>query len=263
MMSHGHPATTKGLSFKVLGIPIAAVQIPDVVAQMEKWIAVRDRTRYICVTNVHVIMEGRRDPSFLEVLKSADLCIPDGMPLVWIGGRRGHPECRQVRGTDLLLEFCCTSAGAGYSHFFLGGRPGVAHKLAMELQRRCPGVRVAGIFSPPFRKLTELEDDEMVEQINRAAPDVLWVGLGCPKQERWMREHRDKLHVPVILAVGQAFDILSGDAPQAPRWMQENGLEWLFRLCREPRRLWRRYLIYNTKFIFALLLESLFSPSPD
>jgi N-acetylglucosaminyldiphosphoundecaprenol N-acetyl-beta-D-mannosaminyltransferase len=250
-------------TFRVIGVPIATMQIPDVIAKMEEWIASRDRTHYICVTNVHVVMEGRRDPSFLEVLNAADLCIPDGMPLVWIGRIRGHELCRQVRGTDLLLDFCRATAGTGYNHCFLGGRPGVGSKLAIELQRRYPGVRVTGMFSPPFRNLTKQEDDEIIEQINRAAPDVLWVGLGCPKQERWMRDHQDKLRVPVILGVGQAFDILSGEAPQAPRWMQENGLEWFFRLCREPRRLWRRYLIYNTAFIFTLLLESAYFHSQD
>ena len=253
----GPPQVRQAASFQVIGVPIAVVKTPDVIARMEEWIANRQRTHYICVTNVHVIMEGRRDPSFREVLQAADLCIPDGMPLVWIGRSRGHAIHKQVRGTDLLVTFCRTTEKTGYAHFFLGGRPGVANKLANELTRRFPGVRVAGICSPPFRKLSPQEDDEIIEQINRAAPDVLWVGLGCPKQERWMREHRDKLRVPVILGVGQAFDILSGNAPQAPRWMQERGLEWLFRLCREPRRLWRRYLVYNTQFIFALLLESL------
>jgi len=242
---------------------IAAVQMPDVVAKIEKWIVGRERSHFICVANVHVIMEGRQDPSFGEVLRSADLCVPDGMPLVWLGRRRGHALYKRVYGPDLLIDFCRTTKDAGYAHFFLGGRPSVANKLANKLQRRFPGVRVVGICSPPFRKLTQQEDDEITEQINRAAPDVLWVGLGCPKQERWMREHRDSLRVPVVVGVGQAFDIHSGETPQAPRWMQENGLEWLFRLYREPRRLWRRYLIYNPKFIFTLLFESLCSNSQN
>jgi N-acetylglucosaminyldiphosphoundecaprenol N-acetyl-beta-D-mannosaminyltransferase len=242
---------------------IAAVQIPEVIAQMEEWIADRERNHYICVANVHVIMEGREDPSFREVLLSADLCVPDGMPLVWVGRHRGHVLPRRVWGPDLLIDFCRATKDAGYTHFFLGGRPGVAINLANELQRRFPGVGVAGICSPPYRDLAQQEDDEITEQINRAAPDVLWVGLGCPKQERWMCEHRDKLQVPVVIGVGQAFDIHSGEAPPAPVWMRENGLEWLFRLCREPRRLWRRYLIYNTKFIFALILESLYTHSQN
>jgi N-acetylglucosaminyldiphosphoundecaprenol N-acetyl-beta-D-mannosaminyltransferase len=255
------PIVIQKPSFQVLGVPIAAVQIPDVVAQMEKWIAGRERSHYICVTNVHVIMEGRQDPSFGEVLRSADLCVPDGMPLVWLGRHRGHALPRRVCGPDLLIDFCSTTKDAGYAHFFLGGQPSVTRKLTHELRSRFPDLRVAGIYSPPFRQLTQEEDDAITTQINRAAPDVLWVGLGCPKQERWMREHRDKLQVPVVIGVGQAFDIHSGNAPQAPLWMREHGLEWLFRLYREPRRLWRRYLIYNTEFIFALLVESLYSHS--
>lgn len=248
-------------SFQVLGVPIAAVQLPDVVAQMESWIANRDRTHYICVTNVHVIMEGRKDRSFEEVLRSADLCIPDGMPLVWIGRRRGYALHRPTCGPDLLIDFCRTTQDAKYAHFFLGGQPNIAKKLVNELQRRFPGVRVAGVCSPPFRKLTKAEDEEITEQINRAAPDVLWVGLGCPKQERWMREHRDDLRIPVVVGVGQAFDIHAGETNRAPLWMRKNGLEWFFRFCQEPRRLWRRYLICNTKFIFALLQEALNSSS--
>lgn len=248
-----------GAPFKVLGIPIAAVQIPDVVAKMEEWIAGRQRSHYICVANVHVIMEGRQDPSFGEVLRSADLCVPDGMPLIWVGRAHGRALNNRVYGPDLMIDFCRSTKDAGYTHFFLGGKAGVAEKLSHELQSRFPGVQVAGIYSPPFRPLTQEEDDAITAEINRVAPDVLWVGLGCPKQERWMREHRDKLRVPVVVGVGQAFDIHSGEAPQAPLWMRKNGLEWLYRLYREPRRLWRRYLIYNTKFIFTLLFELLYS----
>jgi N-acetylglucosaminyldiphosphoundecaprenol N-acetyl-beta-D-mannosaminyltransferase len=246
-------------SFQVLGVPIAAVQIPEVVAQMEEWIAGRERSHYICVANVHVIMEGRQDSSFGEVLRSADLCVPDGMPLVWLGRHRGHALDKRVYGPDLLIDFCKVTTDARYTHFFLGGKPGVPEILSRKLLNRFPGVQVVGIYSPPFRHLTQEEDYAITAQINRAAPDVLWVGLGCPKQERWMWEHRDKLQVPVVVGVGQAFDIHSGEAPQAPIWMRENGLEWVFRLYREPRRLWRRYLIYNTKFIFTLLFESLYS----
>jgi N-acetylglucosaminyldiphosphoundecaprenol N-acetyl-beta-D-mannosaminyltransferase len=248
-------------SFDVLGFRIAAVQTADVIRQMEVWIAARDGTHYICVTNVHVVVEGLSDPSFATVLRSADMCVPDGMPLVWVGRSRGYSLPKRVCGPDLLIKFCEATNSSGYRHFFLGGRAGVAQKLASALQDRFAGARVAGICSPPFRTLTRAEDDEISEQINRAEPDVLWVGLGCPKQERWMLEHRDRLTVPVVIAVGQAFDIHSGNKPQAPVWMQESGLEWFFRLCQEPRRLWRRYLIYNTRFIFELLLESLRSRS--
>lgn len=143
----------------------------------------------------------------------------------------------------------------------------MAGQLAESLKRRFPGLQVAGTFSPPFRPLTGEEDKETVNMISRAAPHVLWVGLGTPKQERWMHEHRLKLNVPVVVGIGAAFDMVSGRCRQAPRWMREHGFEWLFRLCQEPRRLWRRYLIYGTEFIFLILLESLglkkFGPNPS
>jgi N-acetylglucosaminyldiphosphoundecaprenol N-acetyl-beta-D-mannosaminyltransferase len=157
----------------------------------------------------------------------------------------------------LLLAFCEESAGRGYRHFFYGGEPGVAERLAESLKTRFPGLKVVGTCSPPFRPLSANEDAEMVEMINRAKPDVLWVGLGAPKQERWMHEHKGRLRVPVLVGVGAAFDMLSGRRKQAPRLLREHGLEWFFRLLQEPRRLWRRYLVYGSKFIAYLLLESL------
>jgi len=186
-----------------------------------------------------------------------DLVVPDGMPLVWLGRRRGHHLPRRVYGPDLMLEFCEKTAGRGYRHFFYGGEPDVPERLADSLKRRFPTMEVCGTFSPPFRSLGPEEDQEIVTMISRAAPDVLWVGLGTPKQERWMHEHRDKLHVPVLVSVGAAFDLLSGRRNQAPRWMREHGLEWLFRLLQEPRRLWRRYLIDGTRFVVYLGLYSL------
>src|SRR5438309_1847091 len=161
----------------------------------------------------------------------------------------------QVCGDD--FSFCEQSSGQGYRHFFYGGEPGVAERLAESLKARFPGLNVVGTYSPPFRPLTAAEDEEIEELIGRAAPDVLWVGLGTPKQERWMHAHKEKLHVPVLVGVGAAFDMLSGRKKQAPRWMREHGLEWLFRLMQEPRRLWRRYLVYGAQFIAYIALESL------
>src|SRR6267142_2132220 len=243
--------------FHVLGVRIDALQISDVVAQMEEWIHDRGGCHSIAATGMHGTVEAQHDPSFKEALDSTDLVVPDGMPLVWLGRRRGHHLPRRVYGPDLMLEFCEKTAGRGYRHFFYGGEPGVPERVAESLKRRFPTIEVCGTFSPPMRLLDPEEDKEIAALISRAAPDVLWVGLGTPKQERWMHKHRDQLHVPVLVSVGAAFDILSGRRNQAPRWMRERGLEWLFRLLQEPRRLWRRYLIYGAEFIAYLAADRL------
>jgi N-acetylglucosaminyldiphosphoundecaprenol N-acetyl-beta-D-mannosaminyltransferase len=244
-------------SFPVLGVRIEALQIADVVAQMEEWIRNRDGSHSIAATSMHGIVEAQRDPTFKETLNSTDLVVPDGMPLVWLGRRAGCRLPRRVYGPDLILAFCEQTAGRGYRHFFYGGEPGVPERLAESLKRRFPPMEVCGTFSPPFRSLNEGEDREIGNMISRAAPDVLWVGLGTPKQERWMRGHRDRLNVPVFVSVGAAFDFLSGRRSQAPSWMREYGLEWLFRLVQEPRRLWRRYLVDGLRFVAYLALDGL------
>jgi N-acetylglucosaminyldiphosphoundecaprenol N-acetyl-beta-D-mannosaminyltransferase len=250
-------AAVRARSFRVLGVRIDALQIPEAIEKLEEWIRERRRSYFVSLTNVNNVMEARRDPRFRKIQDSADLSLPDGMPLVWIGRLRGYQLRRRVYGPDLLLDFCRQTEGKGYSHFFYGGAPGVGEQLAEGLRRRFPALRIAGVYSPPFRQLSPQEDTYVVEMINRATPDVLWVGLGCPKQERWIYEHRNRLRVPVIAGIGQAFDIHSGRVRQAPRWIRENGLEWLFRLWKEPRRLWRRYLIYNTQFVWNVFLETL------
>ena len=242
-------------SVQVLGVSVDVVQIPEVIAQMQEWIGARERCRYVSVTGMHGVMEAQHDPAFKQVLNAADLVVPDGMPLVWVARLRGHRLKRRVYGPELMLQFCEEAASKGYRHYFYGGAPGVAEKLASVLQTRFPGLRVAGVCSPPFRPLTQEEDDGIVAAINRAAPDIVWVGLSTPKQERWMFEHRDRLRVPVLVGVGAAFDINANIKKQAPAWMREHGLEWLFRLLQEPRRLWKRYLIYGSQFVVLEALE--------
>ena len=241
--------------FRVLGVQVDAVQIPGVIDEMEGWICTRGGTHFIAVTNVDSVMQAWHCDSFRQILNAADLTVPDGMPLVWLGRLKGHGMERRGYGPDLLLDFCLATRSKGYSHFFYGGSAGVPEKLADSLVQHCPSLRVVGAYSPPFHPLTPEEDRETVERINQAAPDVLWVGLGCPKQERWMFEHRHCLSVPVMVGVGAAFDFYTGRVAQAPRWMREHGLEWLFRLRQEPRRLWRRYLIHNTEFVYRVCLE--------
>jgi N-acetylglucosaminyldiphosphoundecaprenol N-acetyl-beta-D-mannosaminyltransferase len=243
--------------FHILGVRVNAVQIPDVIARMEEWIAQRAQCRCIAVTGMHGIMEARHDPAFKEILNSSSLTVPDGMPLVWLARWKGYPLRRRVYGPDLMLAFCERTSGRGVRHFFYGGAPGVAEKLAEELTNRFPDIVVAGTYAPPFRALTCDEEQEIVANIAHAAPDVLWVGLSTPKQERWMQEYRRLLNVPVLVGVGAAFDIHSQGKKQAPGWMREHGLEWFFRLLQEPRRLWRRYVVYGTEFIFWIILETL------
>jgi N-acetylglucosaminyldiphosphoundecaprenol N-acetyl-beta-D-mannosaminyltransferase len=169
----------------------------------------------------------------------------------------GFRHVERVYGPDLMLAVCEHSAKRGYRHFFYGGAPGVTEKLAVQLRSRFPGLQVAGTYSPPFRPLTPEEDREVVERINSSQPDIVWVGIGAPKQERWMAEHVGRLCAPVLIGVGAAFDFHGGLKKQAPRWMQKSGLEWSFRLMSEPRRLWRRYLVNNPFFLWLIFLQAL------
>lgn len=244
-------------SFPVLGVRIDAVQIPEVVGRFEAWIRERGKSRFVAVCNVHMVMEAHRDRRFMQMLNSSGLTVPDGKPLTWLGRRWGFKLQRRVYGPELLQDFLSLTRGRGYRHFFYGGHPEVTERMVARLRQRFPELDIAGYYSPPFRTLTEAEDRRVVERINQSRPDVVWVGLGCPKQERWMYEHRDSLKSPVMVGVGQAFNIVAGTLKQAPRWMRERGLEWLFRLLLEPGRLWRRYLVCNTMFVFNVALELL------
>jgi len=244
-------------SFQVLGVRVDAVEMTEAVRHVEQFVKQGQRGCYVAVTGMHGVAEARQDPLFRKVLNCADLVVPDGMPLVWLGRRHGHPLRRRVTGSELMLAFC-QKTGSRYRHFFYGGRPGVAEELAQVLRQRYQIV-TAGAYCPPYRPLTEEEDREVVARITKAAPDVLWVGLSTPKQERWMYEHRRKLEVPVMLGVGAAFDMNSGRMSRAPEWMQENGLEWLFRLLAEPRRLWKRYLVTIPRSTWRVSLELIHS----
>jgi N-acetylglucosaminyldiphosphoundecaprenol N-acetyl-beta-D-mannosaminyltransferase len=246
-----------GDSFRVLGVAVDAVQIPEVVARIETWIQRPEPCHFIAVTGMHGVMEAQHDVEFKMVLNSANLVVPDGMPLVWLGRLRGHRLARRVYGPELMVSVCERTASRGIRHFFFGGAPEVPEKLAQLLRARFPGVEIIGTYSPPFRPTTDEQDKEIVDAINAAAPDIVWVGLSTPKQEKWMHAHRDRLRVPVLIGVGAAFDINSGMKRQAPIWMREHGLEWLFRLMQEPQRLWRRYILYGSQFIFYVVLELL------
>jgi N-acetylglucosaminyldiphosphoundecaprenol N-acetyl-beta-D-mannosaminyltransferase len=240
----------------ILGVGVSATTMEITLRTIEAWIA-RPASHYVCVTGVHGVMESWRDEALRHIHNSAGLVTPDGMPLVWLSRLMGFRQVERVYGPDLMLTVCARSAQQGHRHFFYGGAPGVAEKLASRLQARFPGLRVAGVYSPPFHALTPEEEEAGVERINAATPDIVWVGMSTPKQERWMSEHRGRLNAPVLIGVGAAFDFHAGLKRQAPRWMQQSGLEWLFRLVMEPRRLWRRYLINNPWFLWLVLLQAL------
>jgi len=240
----------------VLGVGISAIDMAVAVATIESWIACRE-SHYVCVTPVHSVMECQKDPELRGIFNASGLTTPDGMPLVWLCHIKGYRTVSRVYGPDLMLAFCERSVGCGYRHFLYGGAEGAPGRLAANLQQRFPGLLVAGTYSPPFRTLTPEEDARFVQIINEAAPDIVWVGLGSPKQERWMAAHVGQLTAPALIGVGAAFDFLVGQKKQAPLWMQRNGLEWLFRLLTEPRRLWRRYLINNPIFVFLVLAQAL------
>ena len=235
----------------VLGVGISVLNLRralDAIAE-----AVRARRKgYICVTGVHGVMEAQTDEGFRRILNQAFLCTPDGMPMVWVGKLREHRDMTRVYGPDLMLEVCGWSEINSCRHFFFGGVPGVAGQLRDKLTKRFPKLEVVGCYSPPFRPLNSEEEMQLQEIIDAARPDIMWIGLSTPKQERFMAEFLPRLNVTLMIGVGAAFDFHSGQVRQSPRWMQRSGLEWFYRLCQEPRRLVGRYLRNNPLFLLKI-----------
>jgi len=238
----------------VLGVGISVLNLHSALDAIAA--AVRDRRKgYICVTGVHGVMEAQDDESFKTILNGALLCTPDGMPMVWAGKLAGHCEMRRVYGPDLMLDVCAWSETSGAKHFFYGGADGVAELLAQKLKGRFPKLQIAGTFTPPFRALNETEVKNLQAQVAAARPDIFWVGLSTPKQEKFMAEFLPKLDATLMVGVGAAFDFHSGRVKQAPRWMQRGGLEWFYRLCSEPRRLAKRYFRNNPLFVLKFFCQ--------
>lgn len=249
---------SKVAQFRLLGVPVAATNMQAAIREVRSWIERGDRGRTVTFSNVHMLVEGTKSPGYFEVLQKSDMNCPDGKPLVWYGRSKvGKNNVQQVCGPEFLPAFCEATADLNLRHFFYGGADGVAAKATAMLQQKIPGIQIAGVYSPPFRPLTADEKEEVIRTINDSKPDVLWVCLGCPKQEAWIDEFKGRLDVPVLLAVGLAIDILAGTRERAPSILRNLGLEWLYRFCQEPRRLWRRYLIYNGIFVYRLLAEKL------
>lgn len=240
--------------FNVLGVGVSALSL-DQATDLVMAARQGKRHGYICVSNVHSISEAQRDPRLRGILNRSFLTTPDGMPLVWLGHHHGHRHITRVYGPDLMASVCDAGRAHGLKHYFFGGQPGVAQALRERLGARFPGLDVVGTFTPPFRALRPDEFAALQADIATTQPDLVWVGLGMPKQEHFMAEAWARLDAGLLIGVGAAFDFHSGRIRQAPRWMQRSGLEWLFRLTQEPRRLARRYLVNNPLFVLRTFAQ--------
>ena len=251
-------------SFPILGVRIDALTREKTLAVMDHWIRTKQRD-YIVLTGAHGIVHMQDDPGVREINNRAGLVTPDGMPEVWLGRLAGHEDIEKVSAPDIMVRTFEASHERGYRHFFYGGKEGVADKLSGVLRESYAGIEIVGTCTPPFRPLTEREVADISATINRSEADVVWCGLGCPKQETWMDQFRPLLDAPVLIGVGAGFDFLSGEKPLAPKWIHQSGLEWLFRMMSEPKRLVPRYSTVVPRFIWLNLLEKLGlhrSPSP-
>jgi N-acetylglucosaminyldiphosphoundecaprenol N-acetyl-beta-D-mannosaminyltransferase len=240
--------------YEVLGAKINAIRLDDIVPIFADWIERRERG-YVILTGVHGVIEMQDDPALLDINNRSALTTPDGMPIVWLGWRRGFRHVEKVYAPDIMERAYAAGVGRGWRHYLYGGDEGVAEALAEHIRTTHPGAQVAGTYTPPFRPLTPEEKADVVARIDGSRADIVWVGLGCPKQDRWMAEFRPLLEAPILVGVGAGFDFLAGRKPLAPRWFQRSGFEWLFRLASEPRRLWPRYSRVVPRFIGKVLAD--------
>ncbi|MGC2184094.1 MAG: WecB/TagA/CpsF family glycosyltransferase [Terriglobales bacterium] len=238
----------------VLGVGVHALDLDRAARLVLEAVDARHKG-YVCVTGVHGVTQARRDPKFRRVLESAMLVVPDGMPTVWVGRWQGHRQMERVFGPDLLLEVCRRSVATGRTHFLYGGKPGVVEDLEYNLRHWFPGIQIVGTFTPPFRDLSTSESSRLQQQFAKVPPDIVWVGLSTPKQERFMAEYLPYLDCKVMLGIGAAFDLHTGRLKDAPAWAKRAGLQWFHRFCQEPSRLWKRYLINNSVFLVNILLQ--------
>jgi len=238
---------------EILGLPIAMTDYERAMDAMDSMIATRSRG-YVCAVAVHAVSLSRDDEELRDALLDSTLTLPDGMPLVWAANMLGEHLPNRVYGPELMRRYNDRCAEQGHRVWLYGGRDqGSLVQLALNLRRMHPGLHIVGGYSPPFRALSAEEEDAIAQQIEEAKPDLLWVGIGVPKQEKWMARMRDRVEVPVMGGVGAAFDFHAGRISQAPPWMQERGLEWIYRIAQEPRRLLPRYLFHNPRFMAAFI----------
>jgi N-acetylglucosaminyldiphosphoundecaprenol N-acetyl-beta-D-mannosaminyltransferase len=240
----------------VLGVGLSALNLNSALASVTQ--AVERKTKgYVCVTGVHGVMEAQQDQELRDILNRAFLNTPDGMPMVWTGKLRGFVEMDRVYGPDLMFLVCDSLRAKGCTHFLYGGAEGVAPELKRRLEEKFPGLKIVGTYTPPFRPLDPIEEKHFIATVGELKPDIIWVGLSTPKQEKFMAQYWQKLDATLMFGVGAAFDFHAGRIRQAPRWMQRSGLEWFFRLYSEPRRLAGRYLRNNPLFVFRIVCQFL------
>lgn len=251
------PVPTPPSCARILGIPLAISDYEQVMDWMDAMIAAGERG-YLTAAAVNLVMNAQENPATLEAVLAASLAVPDGMPLVWALRALGHRRATRVYGPDLMALYCARSARNGTPMYLYGGRGDRERELlGRRLRERYPGLVIAGGASPPFTPLTLEQDAALLEDIERSGAQVVWVGTGQPKQEQWMHRMRPRLSAPLLVGVGAAFDFHAGLVKQAPPWMQRSGLEWSYRLMREPRRLWRRYARYNPRFVLGFARQYL------
>jgi len=238
----------------VLGVGVHAVNLDRAVEIIED-AARTDQRGYVCVTGVHGVMEAQRNSQFKAALDNALMVVPDGVPTVWVGRWQGNARMGRVFGPDLMRELCRRSPKTGLSHFLYGGKPGIAEELKANLERKFPGINVVGTYTPPFRPLSEAEKSELQTELVRTRPDIFWIGLSTPKQEQFMAENFGSLDCRIMIGVGAAFDIHTGHVQDAPQWIKNAGMQWLHRLFQEPSRLWKRYLVNNSAFVYRMVLQ--------
>jgi len=238
----------------VLGVNVSAIDLDRVVEMADRWITAENRG-YICATGVHGVMEAQSDPELQRILNHAFINAPDGMPMSWVGRLQGFSKMDRVFGPDLMAALCQLSVERDYRNFLYGGEPGVAELLKEKLENRFPGLQIVGTYTPPFRDLTNEEEEEIFGQLQTSRPHILWIGLSTPKQERFMARYVDRLQVPLLVGVGAAFDYHTGRINDCSNWIKRAGLQWLHRLLQDPRRLWKRYLKNNPAFLWKIVLQ--------
>ena len=246
----------------VLGVGVHAIDMNSAVDTIENAIAAR-KQGYVCLTGVHGVMEAQRDPDLTTAFANAMLVLPDGMPTVWIGHLQGFHQMDRVFGPELMLRIAERSVRRGYSHFLCGGQPGIAEQLRDALVHRFPGITILGTYTPPFRSLTAAEERELVSKIEELRPQIVWVGMSTPRQELFMARYLPRLKTTLMIGVGAAFDFHIDKVRQAPRFLQRIGMEWFFRLCMEPKRLYKRYfeivplfILYNARELIKSLVTT-------